>query len=54
MLEEIGAPYEIMVVDIRRGDRSGELDGRNPHPHGKVPIIEHDGALVHEQAAIAA
>lgn len=54
MLEEIGVPYEMTLVDIRRGDGSGKLDGRNPHPHGKVPIIEHDGAVVHEQAAIAA
>lgn len=54
MLEEIGAPYEITVVDIRRGDGSGALDGRNPHPHGKVPILDHDGVMIHEQAAIAA
>ena len=54
MLEEIGAPYEITIVDIRRGDGSGALDGRNPHPHGKVPIIDHDGVLIHEQVAIAA
>jgi glutathione S-transferase len=54
MLEELGVPFEITMVEIRRGDGSGKLDGRNPHPHGKVPSIEHDGVLVHEMAAIAA
>ena len=54
MLEELGVPYDLTVVDIRRGDGSGALDPKNPHPHGKVPTIEHDGVVVHEQAAIAA
>jgi len=53
LLEEIGQPYEIKLVDIRRGDASGSLDAGNPHPHGKVPAIVHDGTLVHEQVAIA-
>lgn len=53
MLEELGVPFEMTVVEIRRGDGSGKRDERNPHPHGKVPIIEHDGVLVHELAAIA-
>lgn len=53
MLEELGQPYEIKIVNIRRGDASGGLDVSNPHPHGKVPIIDHDGTLVHEQVAIA-
>lgn len=52
MLEEIGQPYEIEIVNIRRGDASGGLDQNNPHPHGKVPALEHDGTLVHEQTAI--
>jgi glutathione S-transferase len=54
MLEELGVPFEITLVEIRRGDGSGKRDERNPHPHGKVPSIEHDGVLVHEMAAIAA
>lgn len=53
LLEEIGRPYAIEIVDIRRGDASGSLDRDNPHPHGKVPAIVHDGTLVHEQTAIA-
>jgi glutathione S-transferase len=53
LLEELGQPYDIKLVDIRRGDGSGGLDADNPHPHGKVPVIRHDGVLVHEQVAIA-
>lgn len=53
LLEELEAPYELKLVSIRRGDGSGGLDPANPHPHGKVPALIHDGALVHEQAAIA-
>ncbi|MEJ8809735.1 glutathione S-transferase family protein [Variovorax ureilyticus] len=53
LLEELGAPYEIRKVDIRRGNGTGAADPANPHPHGKVPAIEDDGALVFESAAIA-
>jgi glutathione S-transferase len=61
LLEELGADYEIRTVSIRRRDPSsqdpgaatiGERDPANPHPHGKVPAILHDGALVTESAAI--
>src|SRR5438067_2282099 len=53
LLEELGAPYEIHTVNLRRGDGSGAVDPANPHPHGKVPAICDDGALVFESAAIA-
>lgn len=54
LLEEIGAPYEIRQVTIRRGGEGDDgLDPANPHPHGKVPALLHDGALIHEQVAIA-
>lgn len=53
LLEELGVPYDIATVSIRRGDGSGGLDPANPHPHGKVPVILHDGAMVHEQTAIS-
>lgn len=52
LLEELGVPYDIKVVSIRRGDGSGASDPANPHPHGKVPVIIHDGVTVHEQTAI--
>ena len=53
LLEELGAPYEIMRVDIRRNNGAGARDPRNPHPHGQVPALLDDGALVTESAAIA-
>jgi len=53
LLEEIGAPYEMKIVSIRRGDGSGARDPANPHPLGKVPAIVDDGALVYETTAIA-
>lgn len=53
LLEELGAPYEIANVSIRRRDGSGGLDSGNPHPHGKVPAIRDGDTLVYESAAIA-
>ena len=53
LLEELATPYEIKLATIRRGDGSGELDASNPHPHGKVPTLVHDGAAVFESPAIA-
>jgi glutathione S-transferase len=53
LLEELGAPYELAEVNIRRGDGSGALDPVNPHPHGKVPVIRDGDTIVYESAAIA-
>jgi glutathione S-transferase len=53
LLEEIGAPYETKMVNIRRADGTGATDPGNPHPHGKVPALMHDGQLVFETSAIA-
>lgn len=53
LLEELGAPYEIHKVSIRRGDGSGAADPANPHPHGKVPAIRDGETLVFESAAVA-
>ena len=53
LLEELGAPYELAEVTIRRGDGSGALDSHNPHPHGKVPAIRDGETVVYESAAIA-
>jgi glutathione S-transferase len=52
LLEELGVPYEIMRVDIRRGNGSGASDPRNPHPHKQVPALLDDGVLVTESAAV--
>lgn len=53
LLEELGAPYEIHRVEIRRGDGSGRADADDPHPHGKVPAIRDGETLVFESAAVA-
>jgi glutathione S-transferase len=52
LLEELGVPYDTKIVNIRRGDGSGARDPGNPHPHGKVPCLEHDGRRIFEIAAI--
>ncbi|MES2255175.1 MAG: glutathione S-transferase family protein [Pseudomonadota bacterium] len=52
LLEELGAPYEIKIVSIRRGDGSGAADESNPHPHAKVPAIRHGNEVVFESSAI--
>ena len=53
LLEELGEPYQIEVVSIRRGDGSGKLDALDPHPHGKVPALVHDDTTVFESIAVA-
>jgi glutathione S-transferase len=55
LLEEIGAPYEVKLVEIRR--RDGTTPAPNPEyrkiqPHGKVPAIVHEGVPIFESAAI--
>ncbi|MCP1548461.1 MULTISPECIES: glutathione S-transferase family protein [Methylorubrum] len=54
LLKELDAldAVRIEVVTIPRMDGSGERDGRNPHPEGKVPLLDHDGVLVRESSAI--
>jgi len=51
MLEELGEPYELHVLDLKKGEQ------RQPaylaiNPMGKVPALEHDGALITEVGAI--
>jgi glutathione S-transferase len=52
LLEELGEPYQLEYMDVRRADGSGARDPRNPHPDKKVPALLHDGRLVTESAAI--
>lgn len=50
LLEELGVPYEIELVDIR----SPVPDAyREIQPNKKVPAIDHDGVIVTERAAIS-
>ncbi|HEY5264184.1 MAG TPA: glutathione S-transferase family protein [Steroidobacteraceae bacterium] len=53
LLEELEAPYQIKLVTTRSRDGTGAVDPANPHPHGKVPAISDDGAVVFESPAIA-
>jgi glutathione S-transferase len=51
MLEEVGAPYEVRLIDFKSGEN------RRPeylqiNPMGKVPALEHDGVIITEAAAI--
>lgn len=54
LLNELDAldAVRIEVVTIPRMDGSGGRDPRNPHPDGKVPVLDHDGVLVWESSAI--
>jgi glutathione S-transferase len=52
MLEELGQPYQVKVLDGKAGDN------RQPaylaiNPMGKVPAIDHDGIIITESGAIA-
>jgi glutathione S-transferase len=53
LLEEMGQPYDLVYVDIRRLNGSGAPDPRNPHPDKSVPALLHDDVLVTESVAIA-
>ena len=52
LLEELGAPYKLVAVEIARPDGSGGPDAANPHPLKQVPCLEDDGALIVESLAI--
>jgi glutathione S-transferase len=51
LLEELGAPYDLKILDLKKGEQ------RQPaylavNPMGKVPAITHGRALITEQVAI--
>ena len=53
MLEELGEPYDLKVLDSQRGDlRSPNYLAINPM--GKVPALQHGDAVVTEASAICA
>jgi glutathione S-transferase len=51
LLEELGAPYELHVLNMKVGEQR-RSDYLAVNPLGKVPAIRHRGALVTEQVAI--
>ncbi len=51
-LEEIGQPYELVHVDIMKGEqKTPPVSGLNPM--GKIPVLVDDDTVVTEAAAIA-
>jgi glutathione S-transferase len=51
MLEELGQPFELVVLDMKKGEQ------REPaylaiNPMGKVPAVKHGGTIITESAAI--
>ncbi|MGO9170561.1 MAG: glutathione S-transferase family protein [Rhodomicrobium sp.] len=51
LLEELGAPYELKLLNLKAGEhRQAPFIALNPM--GKVPAIEHNGVTVTEQIAI--
>ena len=53
LLEELGADYELHVLNLKQGDQR-KADYLKVNPMGKVPAVVHDGALVTEQGAVYA
>ncbi len=51
-LEEVGAPYETRIVEYGPTMKGAEHRARNPM--GKIPVLEHQGVVVTETAAIIA
>jgi glutathione S-transferase len=53
MLEEVGEPYDIHLLDLSKGDnRAAEYLAINPM--GKVPALRHGDIVITEAAAICA
>lgn len=51
LLEELGADYELRLINLKAGEtRSPEY--RSINPMGKVPAIQHGDALITEQPAV--
>src|SRR5215813_7325487 len=51
VLEEIGAPYELQLVDFARGEHKS-ASYLKINPHGKVPALAVDGMVLTENVAI--
>jgi glutathione S-transferase len=51
MLEELGAPYDLVVLDLESNEQRSQ-DYLAINPMGKVPAIRHQGMLITEQPAI--
>ncbi|MEL6571417.1 MAG: glutathione binding-like protein [Pseudomonadota bacterium] len=54
LLRLMGKETEVAIetVQIKRHGGLGKMDPRNPHPEGKVPLLEVDGRFIRERGAI--
>jgi glutathione S-transferase len=53
MLEEVGEPYELHLLDLLRGDQT-RPEYLAINPMGKVPALRHGDTIITEGAAICA
>lgn len=51
LMEELGAGYELHVLNLKKGEQR-QADYLAINPMGKVPALSHDGELITEQGAI--
>lgn len=51
VLEEIGAPHRLVLVDIKKGEHLRD-EYRRINPNARVPTLDHDGVIMFEAAAI--
>jgi len=51
MLEEVGEPYDVHLIDLKAGAQNAP-DYRAINPQGKVPAIRYKGVVTTEVAAI--
>jgi glutathione S-transferase len=52
LFEELGAPYELRLLNMKAGEHR-QAPYLAINPMGKVPAIAHNGAVVTEQVAVA-
>lgn len=51
LLEELGVPYELIRLDLAKGDHK-KPQYLAVHPHGFVPALDDDGKIIIESIAI--
>jgi len=51
LLEELGAPYDLQVINLKAGEQR-QAPYLAVNPMGKVPAVKHGDALITEQVAI--
>jgi glutathione S-transferase len=52
MLEEIGAEYELVMIERREDGSVEPADFAGLSPHGRVPVLRDGDLVLHESAAI--